>query len=304
MKKTINYFLGIAGITAMIALAGCSKSSSSLPPINGYNSSNDVAKDNLKAHWTFDNTKVEAVSSVAPTADHGSSYTAGVIGQAIKLDSGYLTYPTISSLGTDTLAMTSFSVSLWFKGVKNNHGWPTELFAITQAVATQTDWNTGPFNMTIETGWKAATNDTIPLHPSFDAYVNQNQSHQDNVTNGDFKDLGVKWNAVTVTGDPWIHCVCVYDQSNGSFVIWANGVLVSNTNYQSRFGGNAQPLYVRPPLSAVVGGFPNVSTGFANSATQTWQGWATGTVDEIRVYNKALTPLEIGSLLALGEAGR
>jgi hypothetical protein len=303
MKKTISYLLVGVSAMAMLALGSCSKSNSSLPPINGYNSSNDVAKSNLKAYWTFDNTKAEAVSSVSPTTDIKSSYVTGVIGQALKLDSGYLTYPALTGIGTDSLALSSFTVSLWVKDIVNNQKAGTEIIALTQSVAKQTDWNVGPVNVGIETGWRASTNDTITLHPSFNTYISGAPSHQDNVTNGSFSDLGKTWLAVVNQGNPWIHYVCVYDQSTGVFVIYSDGVIVSNTKYQSRFS-TATPVISRLPLSAVIGSFPNVGAGYTHSANQSWQGLMKGTVDEIRVFNKALTATEVGSLYALGQAGR
>ncbi|MBS1559760.1 MAG: hypothetical protein JST69_13655 [Bacteroidetes bacterium] len=302
MKKTINYLF--VGFSALIALSlfQCSKSNNSLPPINGYNSSNDVGAANLLAHWTFDNTKNEVVSGIAPSKDTATSYTTGRIGQALAIDSGYLTYPALTTLGSAN-AMPSFSVSLWFKDITNNKKTYTSLFALTQSVANQTDWNAGPLNMGIETGWRLSTNDTLPLHPAFATFVNGTISHQDNIANGSYGDLGKKWVPVLNSGNPWIHYVCVYDQTASTFVIYANGVLVSNTNWQQRFS-SPTPIIIAPPTLAVIGRIPNAKSGYTNSSAQVWQGKLKGTLDDIRVYGKALSLLEVGSLFQLGSAGR
>jgi hypothetical protein len=302
MKKTIGYlFVGVSAM-AMLALGSCSKSSSSLPPINGYNSSNDVGAANLLAHWTFDNTKNEVISGTAPTKDTATSYTTGIIGQGLAVDSGYLTYPALTALGTAS-SMPSFSVSLWFHGIQNNQKTYTQLFALTENVTNQTDWNVGPLNMGVETGQKAATDDTLNLHPAFATYVSGAISHQDNVASGGFADIGKKWIPVLNAGDPWIHYVCVYDQTASTFVIYANGVLVSNTDYQTRFT-TPTAMTILPPIQAIIGRVPNSKVGYTNSAAATWQGKMKGTLDDIRLYSKALTVLEVGSLFQLGTAGR
>ena len=302
MKKTISYLLVGASAVAMLALGSCSKSSSSLPAINGYNSSNDVAATNLVAHWTFDNTKNEVVTGVAPLKDTATTFTTGIIGQGLAVDSGYLTYPALSTLGTAS-SMASFSVSLWFHGVQNNQKTYTQLFALTEDVTNQTDWNVGPLNMGVETGQKAATDDTLNLHPAFATYVSGTLSHQDNVASGAFSDIGKKWIPVLNTGDPWIHYVCVYDQTASTFVIYANNVLVSNTNYAMRFT-SPTAISILPPIQASIGRVPNSKVGYTNSAAATWQGKMKGTLDDIRVFNKTLTVLEVGSLFQLGTAGR
>src|ERR1700676_2735066 len=82
------------------------------PSIDGYDNSNQVGKDSLKAHWSFDASDNEDISGKAPQKAVGASLTPGVIGQALKLTSGYLVYPVIPALGSpDTLQ--SFTLSLW-----------------------------------------------------------------------------------------------------------------------------------------------------------------------------------------------
>ena len=77
MKKTITYLLGSAAMIALVFVASCSDDES-LPPIDGYNNSNEVASSNLLAHWTFDNTNEEDISGLSPlTGDAGTFGTVG-----------------------------------------------------------------------------------------------------------------------------------------------------------------------------------------------------------------------------------
>jgi hypothetical protein len=51
----------------------------------------------------------------------------------------------------------------------------------------------------------------------------------------------------------------------------------------------------------VLGGFLAKITG---ASTDSWQGNLTGQLDEVRIYNKALTDAEISALYQLEKAGR
>ena len=116
MKKTISYLFASAGLLVVLALGSCSKSES-LPAIDGYNSSNDVAKANLVAHWTFDDTNNEAISSTAPTKTVGTvGFTTGKIGKALLLTKGGIVYPAITKINTVD-ALNNFTVSLWVNTV-------------------------------------------------------------------------------------------------------------------------------------------------------------------------------------------
>ena len=66
MKKLTLKFTGLALVaTALMAVisTSCSKDNNdvTLPPINGYNSADQVAAANLVAHWAFDGNLTESV---------------------------------------------------------------------------------------------------------------------------------------------------------------------------------------------------------------------------------------------------
>src|SRR5690349_1760288 len=112
MKITMNNWSRVFPalvVLSMITVSSCNNKSSDpvLPPIGGYNNSNEVASANLKAHWTFEGTANESILSTAPTTSLRASYVTGVKGQALHLDSGYLLYPAVASasmLGRNTVS--------------------------------------------------------------------------------------------------------------------------------------------------------------------------------------------------------
>lgn len=287
----------MAGAVMSTVFTSCKKSDdATLPSIGGYNGSNDVSSANLLAHWTFDGTNNEAVSSTAPTKSSNASFTTGVKGQALQLSSGYLLYPTITALSSAS-ALASFTVSAWIN-TSNNGSTASEIFALSSPAAD--DWGQ-MINFLVETGQKPATSDTLVIHGLFGQYAAGTRSGQDNLNSGGIADAGTKYKVVKGAGK-WTHVVLKYDGSTSTVDVYANGVVVSNSDYRVR--GTTGPLVFPTPSQVLIGGFPNIATGFASSATQVWQGLFNGSIDELRVYNKALSDTDISSLYQLELAGR
>ena len=308
MKKvTKNLSLVLTGgiVLLVVTMSSCKKKNSDpvLPPIGGYNNSNEVAAANLLAHWTFDGTLNENKAAIVPSASINTSFVTGVKGQALSLAAGYVRYPAIPALSTAT-AIPSVSVSGWIN-VTNNGVSPTSIFALTQSTAVQSDWNTGPVNYYAETGHPIATNDTLALHASFSTYVGATRLGGDNINDYGIRETDFK----TVKGaGKWVHYVMVYDGVGSNIDIYANGILVSNNNFRHRTTGSPAVgigvITTTPPIQALIGAFPNVASGYPNSITQAWQTYMTGSVDELRVFSKALTAAEITALYQLELAGR
>ncbi|UAY51561.1 LamG domain-containing protein [Ferruginibacter albus] len=289
-----------------IAIFGtsCSKDNSTLPPVNGYNASNDVASSSLLAHWTFDGTNNETISGTAPSTSNGASFGTGIKGQGLSLNNGYILYPTIAALSSAN-ALGSFTVSAWIN-TDNRDTLASSVFALTKTTSAQTDWNDGPINMYVETVKNHLTyDDTLVLHGAFATYPGGIRAGGDNIN--DYGVRGVDFQTVLGT-KKWVHYVLRYDGAGSNIDIYANGTRVSNNNF--RFRGAGTPavglgaLVMPVPTQVLIGGWPSATTGFTNSAAQTWQGLFVGSIDEVRVYNKSLSDLEIGSLYQLELAGR
>src|ERR1043165_428750 len=170
MKKTINFLLASASVMALLIFAGCSKKDDTLPAIDGFNNSNEVASSNLMAHWTFDGTLAESKSNATPSKSVGNSFVTAQKGQGLSLSQGYLVYPTIAALSSAN-ALGSVTVSMWVK-IANNGTQQTNIFGITGTAASQTDWNRGLLNVYVETGNHKATSDTLQLHANVATYLN------------------------------------------------------------------------------------------------------------------------------------
>lgn len=289
----------------LLIVSSCKDNNQKLPQIDGFDNSDQVASDHLLAHWTFDGTLNEAISGTAPTTSVGNSFTDGIKGQALDLSQGYVLYPTIDNLSGEN-AIPSVTVSAWIN-IDNNGSTASSIFALTQSTSTQSDWNTGPINMYAETGHPVATDDTLALHAAFSTYIDGTRYGGDNIN--DYGVRGTDFQTVLGTNQ-WVHYVMRYDGNESNIDIYADGVRVSNDKFRHRTYNPGSgdvgigPIAINSATQVLLGGWPNADAGFSNSAAQTWQGMLTGKIDEVRVYNEALSDSDIGALYDLEKAGR
>lgn len=259
--------------------------------VDGFSSSDEIYPTNLVAYWSFDNTLNEKFSNTGPTTSAGNSYiTAGVKGQALALNNGYIYYANQFN-AFKVAALKSFTVSTWVQ-ILNNGSKKTMLFQLARP-----GMFNGNINFVLETNSRqASVTDAITIHPTF---TGQNGGTQDNLNtaNGTFPFLSPK-----IGSNVWAHIVITYDASTGIFQIWGNGVKIGVPAYQSRGTGNT--VYNSfEPSEVIFGGNYNVIPGKSVS-TDTSFGAMTGSIDEVRVYNVALPDAFIVSLYKLGLAGK
>lgn len=302
--KILNKVTAVALVVAVgVISCGKDKDDPALPPIGGYNNSNEVAAANLKAHWSFDGSLNERISSTAPSTSLRTSFLTGVKGQAVKLDSGYILYPTIAALNSD---IGSFSVSTWIFTENQGTGTrPTGVFALTLGAGAQRDWNDGPILISLENGRPKTYNDTLVIKTNIATTKGGSLLKGDNINDFGARETDFK----TVKGaNKWTHVVARWEGA-GSFIdFYANGIRVSNNNFRFREAGGVgfglMTLPAGTSTQVLFGGYPNATNGFPLSTLQGFQGLFRGNIDETRFYNKALTDDEITSLYQLELAGR
>jgi hypothetical protein len=299
MKKLSlkNVSLILAGTFLFsVAMTSCSKDNGSpdvpLPPIGGYAASDSVAAANLVAYWNFDGNQKEVKSGTDATSSANATYTSGVKGQAVKLDSGYVFYNSIPALDN----MTTFSVSAWVQ-VRNNgkeatdtvdHSFTSMIFQLTKPNSTF-----GNINLGLETSWKPASNDTLVVHGW---YTDPSNGLQDN-RNDPFGTPPV--GVVIDTTGKWVNVIMTVDNSNPvNCLIYANGVNIGA--YNNRGTNVYTPM---TPSSVIIGAWVNNIPSLAHTS-DTWPHAFVGSIDQVRVYNKALSADEISALYQLEKAGR
>ena len=297
--KTNKIFISAFALSlAFASFTGCSSDSNSLPPIGGYDNAGQVGETDLVAYWPLNGNGKESKSNTSPSATVGASYEAAIKGDGLKLTEGYLAYPEITALSS---TMASMSVSLWAK-ISNNggaDGHPTMLFSLTRP----NEW-AGNFNLMSETGWRTVASDTLVMKglavvkngdgsANFQDIINTTNPSVDDIAAGHVgfanKNAGV-----------WAHYVITWDSTTALFKVYANGQKISNPVWESRNGGTALPLNFFTPAKPVIGTFATVVSGTPDA----WQRPMNGSIDEIRVWKKALSAADINSLYELELAGR
>ncbi|MFZ6014030.1 MAG: LamG-like jellyroll fold domain-containing protein [Bacteroidota bacterium] len=296
MKKSINYSIVAALSAAVLALSSCSKDDE-LPKIDGYNNSNEVASANLVAHWTFDDGNNERISNTAPSNTFGTvGSTTGKIGKALQLTKGVLVYPSIANINSPN-SLNNFTVSMWVnvKGNKKtaDEGF-TAFFSLTPSGVTDI-W--GDIVAAAETGRHLPSSDTLELKNLLNTHpVGGGNSLQDNIAlkNGDK-------GAYFMGANRWAHYVMRWDGTTHQFHIFADAQDVGG--YTDR--GSTGVLIMATPVKPVFGSLASSDIGFTGApAQQSWNPWATASIDDVRIYNTALTNAEITALFNLGTAGR
>ena len=284
---------------AFASFTSCSSDSSSLPPIGGYDNADQVGATNLKAYWPLDGNGKEELTNTSPSTIFGTTWETGIKGQSAKLAQGYMKYPSISSLST---SMTSFSVSSWIK-VQNN-GASASVFL---SLSRPNEW-AGNINFMAETGWKDATVDSLTVKG---LVVSDNAIGWQDSRNAIKMDQGmIDENIANPTGiqhvafankigGQWAQAVLTWDGATKLFKVYVNGQKISNPKWEQRGALDGTMLSFTTPTTAVIGAFGDIAT-----TVEPWNKAMTGNLDEIRVWDKTLTPAEIGALYELELAGR
>jgi Concanavalin A-like lectin/glucanases superfamily len=300
--RSVYIVLGFGLIYTALTAGNCNKNDDDpLPPIGGYNNSDEVASANLKAYWSMNGSGAEVKSGTNPTSSAGVTFTNdGVKGQAATFNNGYLYYA--SAVGGALASNQPFSVSAWIQSANNfvpggnppanNH--PLQYFQLARP-----NQLFGSINLLHEAGAYAVASDTMFLKS---LYADAGGLQDAVLCCGT---AGVDYKVVKKAGTgKWVHVVTTYNPTGGTgtqsiFRIYADSAQVNNTLFENR-GSNS---YVYTPHEVIIGGWYNNIPGKSVSA-DTWTTPFTGKIDEVRLYNKTLTPAEIIALYQLGKAGR
>ncbi|WP_353125192.1 GH92 family glycosyl hydrolase [Parapedobacter pyrenivorans] len=100
----------------------------------------------------------------------------------------------------------------------------------------------------------------------------------------EFKLTGVHQGTISTTLPPvnqWTHLVCQYDSKKRKIAIWSNGKLVAEKEAFGKILPTPDPLFI---------GVKNERSGLEDSFS--------GVINELRIYNRALSPAEITEIAA------
>ena len=305
----------VAGVVMSTVFTSCKKNddTATLPAIGGYNSSSDVASTNLVAFWPFEGNFTETKQNLSGT-NNGASFTTGVNGQGQAYQGKGSSNVFFNTPGTAFAQLKSVTVSAWVaeptQPVNNTtasysagQGAQGVFFVYDQAGAA---WNLLHLNVEPFNG------DTLRLHAGFN-------------NTGAPEYQGIVPEALlpgVVKASTWTHIVMTYDGTSSNYTLYVNGQPATSvsTAWQTKGptptqiwtnGSKTTPMgnltFKSPPAGIVLGSFPQAITPTINSGIggpQPWSGNFQGAMDNLRVYNKALTQAEVGALYGLEAASR
>jgi len=320
--KLTSISLAIA-LSMSLSLVSCgdddTSSGPTLPPIGGFNSSDDVSASNLVAKWSFENNVTESKNNLTGTATR-AAYTAGVKGQAWQGSSTEDRYAVING-ATAVGALSSFTYSIWINTA--NTVAPGETPGIGKGAQ-------GIFSLVKPDQFWGAMN----------LFLENPDSEKPNrlllkllVEN---KRTGVVWGSqspvfnIDDALNTWTHVVFTYDAATSRFSVYQNGILgISLSGAYSPAAGYPGTLiaYANDPgdatnvnnaplwgnldfggsYSTVLLGSHQFETTPSLTTATTEQPWATsfaGKMDEFRIYKAPLTAAEVNAIYELEKAGR
>lgn len=298
---------GATGEVSVTTAAGAGKLAgftfnSTLPPVNGYNSSDEVEHDNLIGYWPFNGSTTEANHDAAPIKTGGTiTYVPGVLGEAINFADGFVTYgPNAYDAGSDNTTFGSndtlqfgFTVSLWAQ-VPDTSSLST-LFAINPTnfpawpiLGIQYRRHNGGTSFDFNGGLGNVDGDGPHLTYS-DAFVA-----------GAFND-SLSWAFLTMTYAPSDHSLRYY--ANGQL----RSTVVTTTLTNTPFPDEAAALLMIVPNVLTIGAAGGLET-IPGATTPIDQSFLTkgltGKIDDIRFFKRQLTDIQVESLFILGGQGR
>ena len=244
--------------------------------VNGFTSSASIQSSNLVGYWAFDGSYIDSVSKTVGTGVN-TSFTPGFVGNALQgANNGYV----ISAIPNALKGLGSFTIDFWVNTPQNTA--ETALISISDNA---NFW--GALDIFYENG---STATSAPF-----------KIHLNDVTNSTGDIWLTSWTLPT-PWNSWQNIALTYDQSTSKFVLYQNGTIIGS---QTQVGAGA----IAFPSTAgnlIFGTEPfqcSPSLGTAGG-TQGWSGYLIGAMDEIRIYNKALTQNELQSLIILQGKGK
>ncbi|HWZ13706.1 MAG TPA: LamG domain-containing protein [Mucilaginibacter sp.] len=268
----------IAAALGSFALSSCQKNfdpKTYAPPLNigGYTSVKSIATSNLVGYWAFNGSLVDSVSNTAAVAT-GTSFTKGFEGQALQgANNAYAVTNTPAAIQN----LHSFTVTAWVQSPQNTNG----IVGILDIANANSFW--GNLDIFFENG-STPTSGNLKIH-----------------TNNNGADGWLGNYVITNPWNKWMNVGVSYDATSSTFKVYVNGSKIA-TQTIAGFG----PLQFQNASKMVFGTvqFQTTPSLTTSTGSQPWASYLTGQLDEVRIYNAALTDAQIGAIVGLEGRGK
>jgi Concanavalin A-like lectin/glucanases superfamily len=285
--KISNFKLFTYVAVAVAALSSCTKPDRSddfphgdVPPTaGGFTASSQIAPANLVAYWGFNGDLKDSISSTTGT-NKGMTFSPGLKGQALQgaaaANKAYATAAPSDAVKN----LKAYTISLWVNTPQNvgatglvSIGHTTEFWANVNIFLDNGAAGTAVFKTIFR------NNNNTPAN--YQADINGAQTS-------------------TTAFNNWTNYIVTYD-TLGVVRAYMNGSLVSTKT------GTPKPLVAQfANVGPIVFGalhFMTIPSSTSGATDQPWAGYLSGMLDEVRIYNRPLTPIEISALSTLERRG-
>lgn len=246
--------------------------------INGFSSVKQIKSNNLTAYWAFQESLIDSVSGTTAT-NSGTTFVNGFIKRAIGLDVANKSYVKFDA-NTALKGLQSFTISFWVNPTfvdANSDGGIDGILGLVNIANTNDFW--GYLDWFVENNSKP-TGAEIKVH-----------------FKGGAKDTWIDKTGVTGFFGKWSNHTLTYDATTSQVTYYMNGaVLVPATTVP--WTGAVDFSGIGPLVFGCVQFQTTPSLGTAGGH-QDWASYLTGSMDEVRIYNAALTAEEVNALVVL-----
>ena len=287
-------------ITTSQGTASATFNVTGLPVLGGYVSSDSVAASNLIAYWPLDADVNDHKGGIAGTGVN-VTYVTGVRGQAYQgATNAYASFTPSTAMA----GLQSFSVSVWYWQTAQPVGTPNT----PQGMFFLADANGADPLIILEDEYYApVSGDSVRIHAGlvFPAATNYNYFIMETFD--------------TAAIGKWVHFVMTYNGGTSTYVVYQDAVPMLNS---SAYGSNISTVLLQGPAGATPPSLPqgNIDWSSKPPVQGTIGTWAPGVfgvsptlgsngnwvgkLDELRLFNVALSQQQVSGLFLNGQAGR
>jgi len=264
-----------------VALTSCykkfdPKSYQPIFTVGGYASSTEIGAGHLVGYWAFEGSYVDSISNTVATGVN-TSFTTGFLGKALQGSStGYV----ISDLPAAIKNLKSFTIDFWINTEQN-----TTTIITPICISNDNDfW--GALDIFYEST-STASSSNLKVHYGW-------QQKNDWFTTGF---LANPWKA-------WQNIALTYDAATSTFNLYQGGSLTAGGSQTvTGLGDAAFPAGANKLIFGTEQFQCNPSLGTAGGS-QGWADYLKGQLDEVRIYDVALTPADLQALIILQGKGK
>lgn len=278
MKKLSNKLMFAAFVFSSFTISSCYPKfdpNSYAPPLNigGFTSAREIAPSNLVGYWSFNGSLIDSSSNVAGT-NAGTTFITGIKGQALQTTgNSYVVF----NAGSAIQNLHSFTVSSWVNAPQNTTG----IAGVLDIANSGNFW--GNLTVFFENGG-TPTSGVLKIH------VNNNGA-----------DAWLGNYTITEPWNKWINVGVTYDAGTSTFKVFVNGAKIA-TQTIAGFGSLVFQNATKMVFGTVQ--FQTTPSLTTTHGTEPWASYLNGQLDEVRIYNKALSESEVGSLVKLEGRGK